>query len=147
MGHAQGRDHVGLSQADHGNIDGAAQLDQGGLLEVAEHEGVVSFLLGLEGVADHLTGAAELAQRMEGEVRRIEAEDLEADARARDRIEHGLQAIDVRRLLDRMNEALVPDPGRAAGRLCLPSVCLLSGAEPSSWAPSDNSLVAQQDVP
>jgi hypothetical protein len=48
---------------------------------------------------------------MERAVGRIEAVNLEADTRARDSVEQRLEALHIRRLFDRMDEALVPDPG------------------------------------
>ena len=110
MAHAQRGEQVGLAQADHRDVDGAADLEQAGLLEVADHESVVARLFRLQRMADDLRGAAELGQRMEGVIGRIEAVNLEAHARARDLVEQRLQALDIRRLFDRMDEALVPDP-------------------------------------
>ena len=81
---------------------------------MAEHEGVVTLLLGLQRVADHLAGAAELGQWMKGMIGRIEAVHLEARSGARDLVEQGLQALDVGCLLHRMDEALIPDPARHA---------------------------------
>ena len=81
-----------------------------GLLEVADHESVVARLFRLQRMTDDLRGAAELGQRMEGVIGRIEAVDLEAHARARDTVEQRLEPLDIRSLLDRMDEALVPDP-------------------------------------
>ena len=108
--HAQRGQQVGLAQADHRDVDGALDLDQAGLLEMADHEGIVARLLGGQRIADDLGGAAELGQRMEGMVRRIEAVDLEIHAGGRDLGQHRLQPLDVGRLFDGMNEALVPDP-------------------------------------
>ena len=44
-------------------------------------------------------------------VGRIEAVNLEADTRSRHPVELRLQALDIRRLLYRVDEALVPDAG------------------------------------
>jgi hypothetical protein len=48
---------------------------------------------------------------MEQVVGRIEAMDLEPDGGTGSRVEQRLQPLDVGRLLDRMNEALIPQPG------------------------------------
>ena len=71
--------------------------------------------LRVQSVADGLRRAAEFRQRMEEVVGRIEAMDLEPDARSGSRVEQRLQLLDVARLLDRMNEALIPQP-RGTGR-------------------------------
>src|SRR4029077_2846788 len=93
----------------------AADLEKARLLEMAEHEGVVTFFLGPQGVADDLRGGAKFGQRMQGGVGCIEAVDFKARVGSRDLVEQCLQAFDVGRLLHRMNEALVPDPARHAG--------------------------------
>ena len=110
MSHAERGEQVGLAEADDRDVDGAADFEQPGLLEVADHEGVVARLFRLQRVADDLRGAAELGQRMEGVIGRIEAVDLEAHARARDAVEQRLEPLYIRSLFDRMDEALVPDP-------------------------------------
>ena len=114
LAHAERRQQVGFAQRDDGDVDRAADLEKAGLLEMAEHERVVAVLLGLQSVANDLTGAAELGQRMEGMIGRIEAVHLEARAWTGNLVEQRLQAFDVGRLLHRMDEALVPDPVRHA---------------------------------
>jgi hypothetical protein len=69
----------------------------------------------LERVADRLRGAAEFRQRMEEMVGRIEAMDLEPDVGTGGCIQRRLQPLDVGRLLGRMDEALIPQPGGTGG--------------------------------
>src|SRR6266566_9756374 len=84
---------------------------QAGFLEVTDDEGVVSCPLRVQSVADGLRRAAEFRQRMEEVIGRIEAMDLEPDAGTGGCVEQRLQPLDVGRLLDRMDEALIPQPG------------------------------------
>ena len=100
-----------LTETNHGNVDRAADLQQAGLLEVTDDEGVVPRPLRVEGIADRLRRAAKFRQRMEEVVRRIEAMDLEPHAWTGSRVEQRLQPLDVGRLLGRMDEALIPQPG------------------------------------
>ena len=109
--HAQRRQQIGLAQPDHGDVERAADFQQARLLEMADDEGVISRAFGFERVADRLRGAAEFRQRMEQMVGRIEAVDLEPDAGGGGRVQQRLQPLDVGRLLDRMDEALIPQPG------------------------------------
>jgi hypothetical protein len=44
---------------------------------------------------------------------RVEAMDFETDIRRRNLIQKRLQPFDIRRLLDRMDEALIPDSSRS----------------------------------
>src|SRR5215470_19972278 len=82
-----------------------------GLLEVTDDEGVVSLTLRVQSIADGLRRAAKFRQRMEQVVGRIEAMDLEPDAGTGGCVQQRLQSLDVGRLLDRMDEALIPKPG------------------------------------
>ncbi len=100
-----------LAQADDGNVDRSADLQKAGLLEVADDEGVIARALRLQGIADRLRGAAEFRQRMEQMIGRIEAVYFEPDTRTGHRIQQALQPLDIGRLLGRMDEALVPQPG------------------------------------
>ena len=93
----------------------AADLQETRLLEMADDEGIVAGALCFECIADGLRRAAKFGQRMEMSVGRVEAMHLEPRRRDRDMVEKSLQALDVRRLLDRMNKALIPDPGRRVG--------------------------------
>jgi hypothetical protein len=61
-------------------------------------------------MADDLTGAAELGQRMKKAIGRIETVNLEADVWSRNAVEQRLESLDIRCLFYRMDEALVPDP-------------------------------------
>jgi hypothetical protein len=110
MSHAEGGEQVGLAEADDRDVDGAADFEQPRLLEVADHKSIVAGLFRLQRMADDLRGATELGQGMERVGGRIEAVNLEADARIRDTVEQRLEPLYIRSLLDRMNEALVPDP-------------------------------------
>src|SRR5262249_45785824 len=74
-------------------------------------ERVVSCALRVQSVADGLRRAAEFRQRMEQVVGRVEAMDLEPNVGTGGCIEQCLQPLDVGRLLDRMDEALIPQPG------------------------------------
>src|SRR5262245_39306998 len=105
--HAQCREQRRFAKTNHGDVDRTADFQKAGLLEVTDNEGVVSLALRVQSVADGLRRAAEFRQRMEEVVRRIEAMDLEPDAS----VEQRLQPLDIGRLLDRMDEALIPQPG------------------------------------
>jgi hypothetical protein len=122
--HAQCREQRRFTETDHGNVDRAADFQQAGLLEVTDDEDVVPCPLRVQGIADGLRRAAELRQRMEEVVGRIEAMDLEPDAGTGSRVEQRLQPLDVGRLLDRMNEALIPQLGGTGrfGHALSPSV-------------------------
>jgi len=113
--HAQPGKQRRFAQADDGNVDGSADLQEAGLLEVADDEGVVTRALRLERVADRLRGAAEFRQRVEQMIGRIEAVYFEPVTRTGHRIQAPLQPLDIGRLLGRVDEALVPQPG--GGRL------------------------------
>jgi len=80
---------------------------------VADDEGVVAVALRFDRVADHLRSAAKFRQRVEMTIGRVEAVDFEADIGRRNLIEKRLQPSDVRGLLDRMDEALIPDSSRS----------------------------------
>ena len=122
--HAQCREQRRFTETNDGNVDRAADLQQAGLLEVTDDEGVVPCPLRVQGIADRLRRAAEFRQRMEEVVGRIEAMDLEPDARTGSRVEQRLQLLDVGRLLGWMNEALIPQPGGTGrfGHALSPSV-------------------------
>ena len=90
-------------------------LQKAGLLEVADDEGVVTSALRLQGIADRLRGAAEFRQRVKQMIGRIEAVYFEPVTWTGHRIQETLQPLDIGRLLDRMNEALIPQP-RGTGR-------------------------------
>ena len=109
--HAERGEQIGLAQPDDGNVDRAANFQQAGLLEMPDDEGVISRAFRLQRVADGLRGAAEFRQRMEVLVGRVETMDLELEIGAGDRIDQSLQPLDVGRLLDGMDEALVPHAG------------------------------------
>ena len=113
--HAQRREQIGLAETDHRNVECAADFQKARLLKMADDKGVVTVALRLDGDADHLCGAAEFRQRMEKMIGRIEAVDFELHAGACGRIECRLQPLDIGRLFDRMNEALIPD-ARGTGR-------------------------------
>jgi hypothetical protein len=78
--HAQRRQQVRFPETDHRDVDGAADLQEARLLEMADDEGVVSRAFRFERVSDRLRGAAEFRERMEEVVWRIEAVHFEADA-------------------------------------------------------------------
>ena len=109
--HAQRRQQIGFAQSNHGDVEGAADLQEAGFLEMSDDEAVIARALGFECVADRLCGAAEFRQRMEKVVGWVEPVHLECDAGRCGRVEQRLQALNVRRLLDRMHEALIPQPG------------------------------------
>jgi len=109
--HAQRRQQIGFAQSNHGDVEGAADLQEAGFLEMSDDEAVIARALGFECVADRLRGAAEFRQRMEKVVGWVEPVHLECDAGRCGRVEQRLQALNVRRLLDRMHEALIPQPG------------------------------------
>ena len=113
--HAQRRKQIGLAQANHGNVQRAANFQKARLLEMADDECIVARALRLERVADRLRGAAKFRQRMEVMVGRIEAMDFEPDAGTGGRVQQRLQPLDVGRLLGRMDEALIPDAGGTGG--------------------------------
>ena len=109
--HAERREEIGLAQADDGNVDRAANFQEAGLLEMPNDECVISRAFRFQRVADRLRGATEFRERMKVLVRRVEAMDLEFEIGAGDRIEQSLQPLDVGRLLDGVDEALVPHAG------------------------------------
>jgi hypothetical protein len=79
--------------------------------------GVVTGAFRLQGIADRLRGAAELRQRVEQVIGRIEAVHFEPDTRTGHRIQQTLQTLHIGRLLGRVDEALVPQSGgRSVGR-------------------------------
>jgi hypothetical protein len=108
--HAQCREQCRFTETNHGDVDRTADFQKAGLLEVTDDEGVVSLALRVQSVADGLRRAAEFRQRMEEMVGRIKAMDLEPDARTGGCVEQCLQPLDVGRLLDGMDEALIPQP-------------------------------------
>ena len=110
--HAQCREHGRLAEADHRDVERTADFQQARLLEMADHEGIIASLFGFKRVADRLRGAAEFRQRVKQMVGRVEAMDLEPDAGTGHGVQQALQPFNVRRLLDRMDEALVPQPRR-----------------------------------
>jgi hypothetical protein len=114
--HAQPGQHRGFAQADDGNVDGAADLQKAGLLEVADDEGVVTSALRLQGIADRLRGAAEFRQRVKQMIGRIEAVYFEPVTWTGHHVQEPLQPLDIGSLLGRVDEALVPQPG-GTGRL------------------------------
>ena len=83
-----------------------------GLLEMTDDERVVAAALSFERIADGLCRAAKFGQRMKVAVGRIEAMNFKLDARTSGLVEKCLQSLDVRRLLGRVNEALVPNTDR-----------------------------------
>ena len=109
--HAERCEEIGLAQADDGNVDCAANFQEAGLLEMPNDERVISRAFRFQRVADRLRGATEFRERMKVQVGRVEAVDLEFEIGAGDRIEQLLQALDVGRLLDGVDEALVPHAG------------------------------------
>ena len=76
---------------------------------MADHECIISRALGFERVADGLRSAAEFGERMEEMVGRIKPVHLEADAGTGGRIQRRLQPLDIGRLLDGMDKALIPE--------------------------------------
>jgi hypothetical protein len=120
--HRAGGEQRRLAEADHGDVQRSAALQQAGLLEVADDEGGAARALGRDGVADRLRRAAELGDRVEVPVGRREAVHLEPDARAGRGVERRLQAADIGRLLRRVDEALVPDARRRRLGLRRPAV-------------------------
>src|SRR5262245_47914526 len=73
--------------------------------------GMMTSAPAVQSIADGLRRAAKFRQRMEQVVGRIEAMDLEPDAGTGGCVQQRLQPPDVGRLLDRMDEALIPQPG------------------------------------
>ena len=114
--HAQRGEQRRLAETDDGDIERAANFEKPGLLEMADHEGVVSGGLRRERDADRLRRAAKFGKWVKQVIRRIETVDLERDAGAGDRVEVVLQPVDVRGLLRRIDEALIPQPGRRGRR-------------------------------
>jgi hypothetical protein len=88
--HAQRCQQVGFAQSDHGDVEGAADFQEAGFLEVSDDEAVIARALGFECVADRLRGAAEFRQRMEKVVGWVEPVHLEFDAGRRGGVEQRL---------------------------------------------------------
>src|SRR5262245_23210759 len=109
--HAQCCKQCRFAETNHGDVDRTADFQKAGLLEVTDDEGVVSLTLRVQSIADGLRRAAKFRQRMEQVVGRIEAMDLEPDAGTGGCVQQRLEPLDVGRLLDRMDEALIPQPG------------------------------------
>jgi hypothetical protein len=110
--HAQRGQKCRLAQSDHGYVDRATDFQKTRLLEVADDEGFISRALRLQSVADRLRGTAKFRQRVEKMVGRFQAVNLEPDTRTGCCIQQSLQALDIGSLLGRVNEALIPQPGR-----------------------------------
>jgi hypothetical protein len=72
--------------------------------------------LGAQCGADRRLGAAEFRQRMKMPVGWGQAMHVDLDAGCRQRLKARAQPVDIRRLFDRIDEALIPDP-RASGRV------------------------------
>jgi hypothetical protein len=108
-GHGQGGQQARLAEPDHRNVDRAADLQQSGFLEMADDEGVIAGAFGFQRVADRLRRATEFGQRMKVPIRRIEAVHFKAHVRRSGLVEKCLQPLDVRLLLERVHETLVPD--------------------------------------
>src|SRR5579864_2558696 len=108
-GHGQRGEQACLAETNHRHVHGAADLQQSGLLEMADDERVIAGTFCFQCVANGLRGATEFAQRMKVAVRWIETVHFKADIRSRSLIKKRLQSLDVRLLLDRMDEALVPN--------------------------------------
>src|SRR5258708_26950049 len=70
--HAAGGEQIRLAERDDRNVQRTAGFQQARLLEMADDKSVVTLALGLDAVADRLRRAAELGQRMEKMVGRIE---------------------------------------------------------------------------
>ena len=109
--HAQRRQKICFAEADNRNVDRAADFQKTGLLKMANDECIVTRALCLQSIADRLRGATEFRQRMKEVIRRIQAMNLEAEIDPGYRVEQILQPLDVRCLLDGVNEALIPKPG------------------------------------
>lgn len=135
--HAQCRKQCCFAETNHGDVDRTADFQQAGFLEVTDDEGVVSCALRVQGIADGLRRAAEFRQRMEEVVGRIEAMDLEPDAGTGGCVEQRLQSLYVGRLLDRMDEALIPQPGGTGrfGHTLSPSINTAPGRRALSHRP------------
>ncbi|TMJ28628.1 MAG: hypothetical protein E6G96_11435, partial [Alphaproteobacteria bacterium] len=104
-----------MLNAVHGNIERAANFQEPRLLEMADDECIIARTFGLDRVADGLRGTTEFGQRMEVTIRRIEAVHLEPNAGRGGGVQRALQPFDVRRLLGRMDKALIPDPRGMVG--------------------------------
>jgi hypothetical protein len=122
-----------VAQADHRDLDGRPALRQARLLEVPQHEGVVALLLGQHAVADGRPGAAELAEQAQVPVGRREAVNLELKPRGGPVVQAGLKARDVRPLLRRIDEALVPDAAGGLGHGHVSSVGKPPGGGRRGW--------------
>src|SRR5215472_10267265 len=110
--HAQRGQKCRLAQSDHRYIDRAPDFQKTGLLEMADDEGFISCTLGLQSVADRLRGAAKFRKRVKKMVGRVQAVNFKPDARTGCPIQQTLQPLDIGSLLGRVNEALIPQPGR-----------------------------------
>ncbi len=77
---------------------------------MADHEGVVTGTLRFQGQANDLGGAAQLRQRMEVTIGRVEPMDLEVHAGRSGFIQQCLQSLHVGGLFHRVDKTLVPDP-------------------------------------
>ena len=90
-------------------------FEEAGLLEMTYDEGIVTQPLSFERISDGLRRTAEFGERVKEMVGRLKAMHIKLHARAGQVIEQMLQPLDVRSLLDWMNEALVPDSSGGSG--------------------------------
>src|SRR5262249_35680382 len=114
-----GVEHRCLAQRQHGNIDDRTCLIEAGILEMPDHECIVTLALRADGVADHLACAAELDDGVGIAVVRRYALDVEPSVRIGDLVEMRAQPVPVSLTVLVVDVALIPDPDRIAHALSL----------------------------
>src|ERR1700733_1982160 len=111
--HGERSQQVCFAEPDYWYVQCAADFQKTRLLEMADDERVVAGTLRFDGVTDYLCRAAEFRQRVEVTIGWVKAVDFKLDIRRCNLIQIRLQPFDIRRLLDRMDEALIPDSSRS----------------------------------
>ena len=112
-------EHRRFAERQNRNIDDRARFIEAGILEVADHEGIVALPLGPHRVADHFAGAAEFDDGMGIGIVRRNALDVDRRAGIDDFIEMLAQAIPIDLAVLVIDVALVPDADRLHGKILL----------------------------
>src|SRR5262249_51626287 len=112
-------EHRRLAQRQHGNIDDRTCFIETGILEMPDHECIVTLALRADGVANHLARAAELDDGVGIAVVRCYALDVDASVRIGDLVEMRAQPVPVSLSVLVVDVALIPDPDRIAHALSL----------------------------
>ena len=110
--------HRRFAERHHRDVDHRARFVEAGILEMADHERVVAFALGLHRIADDFPGTAEFDDRVRIVVVRGDTPDIDRRAGIDQRGEMASQPIPVDFAVRLVNVALIPDADRI--HLCFP---------------------------